>query len=274
MRFTFFSFTATTVLGFCCCLSTLLLSTSFILQPTSSLPHPPSAGAKGRKLRPIPSQIPLIPPRDTDEFSSYSPTDRKFIGSPMSIVKTVTFKSSYLVAPVLLVYALQSPAIHALPPLSPSALSTDLRSTAICAALATIWLKVVTKLAVTSRITANDARKIIHTGSAPLFMLFWPLFSAESETSRLLAACVPLANMLKLLSAGMSTDASTDEADKELAAAVSRTGEAKEALGGPFIYTIVLLLATALLFEDCSAGVVAVAQMAAGDGVADLVGRR
>lgn len=59
-----------------------------------------------------------------------------------------------------------------------------------------------------------------------------------------------------------------------LIATVSRSGDKKEALGGPLIYTIVLLLATLVFFRDSPVGVVAVSQMAIGDGLADIVGRR
>ena len=60
---------------------------------------------------------------------------------------------------------------------------------------------------------------------------------------------------------------------KSLAAAVSRSGQASEALGGPFIYTLILVLCTGALWRSAPA-VVAISQMAAGDGVADLAGRR
>lgn len=85
----------------------------------------------------------------------------------------------------------------------------------------------------------------------------------------------------------------------DLIQAVSRTGNKAEALGGPLIYSIVLLLATAIFFRytvqiriehnpsicanrlilcvvlrrNSPVGIVAIAQMAAGDGVADIIGR-
>ena len=55
---------------------------------------------------------------------------------------------------------------------------------------------------------------------------------------------------------------------------MSRSGDTSEAFGGPFIYTIVLLLLTSLFFTNSPIGVVAATQMAVGDGVADLIGRR
>jgi dolichol kinase len=59
----------------------------------------------------------------------------------------------------------------------------------------------------------------------------------------------------------------------ELIAAVSRSGQSSEALGGPLIYSIILFIATAFFFRDSPVGIVATAQMAAGDGLADIIGR-
>lgn len=64
----------------------------------------------------------------------------------------------------------------------------------------------------------------------------------------------------------------TEEA--ELANAVSRSGDVKEALGGPFIYVLILLACILSFWRDSLAGIVALSAMAAGDGMADLVGRR
>jgi dolichol kinase len=54
----------------------------------------------------------------------------------------------------------------------------------------------------------------------------------------------------------------------------SRSGSKTEALGGPLIYTTVLFLCTLLFFRDSPIGVVAMTQMAAGDGIADIIGRQ
>jgi dolichol kinase len=55
--------------------------------------------------------------------------------------------------------------------------------------------------------------------------------------------------------------------ETELAYAVSRSGDAKEALGGPFLYVIILAAALLLFWRESLAGIVAVSTMAAGDGV-------
>lgn len=55
--------------------------------------------------------------------------------------------------------------------------------------------------------------------------------------------------------------------ETELAKAISRSGDAKEALGGPFLYVIILAAALLLFWRESLAGIVAVSTMAAGDGV-------
>lgn len=51
-------------------------------------------------------------------------------------------------------------------------------------------------------------------------------------------------------------------------------GSEKEVLGGPFIYTIILFIAIITSFKDNFIAVMALSAMAAGDGMADIVGRR
>jgi phytol kinase len=53
-----------------------------------------------------------------------------------------------------------------------------------------------------------------------------------------------------------------------------RLGDARESLGEPFIYIMVLLFSTLLFWRDLPVGVVSLTTMACGDGLTDLVGRR
>ncbi len=62
--------------------------------------------------------------------------------------------------------------------------------------------------------------------------------------------------------------------ESELAGAISRSGDVAEALKGPFIYVIILFTSIMLFFCDNLTGVVALSTMAAGDGLADILGRR
>lgn len=109
------------------------------------------------------------------------------------------------------------------------------------------------------------SRKLSHTLSAPLFMIFFPFFSGDG--SRFFAALVILANIVRLYMAGTGLD-------PKLANSVSRSGDKSEALGGPFIYVCLFQLFTLLFWRSSPIGVVAISTMAAGDGMADLVGRR
>ena len=52
-----------------------------------------------------------------------------------------------------------------------------------------------------------------------------------------------------------------------LANAVSRSGNAKEALGGPFLYVLTIIAAILLFWRTSLSGIIAVSAMAAGDGV-------
>lgn len=54
-----------------------------------------------------------------------------------------------------------------------------------------IWLKFWTTLAVQGYLPSTLTRKIIHAGSAPLFMLHWPLYS-DTPYSALVAGVIPL----------------------------------------------------------------------------------
>jgi dolichol kinase len=154
----------------------------------------------------------------------------------------------------------------------------DVAASALSVAGTIVWLQIWIGLAGKGVLPANLSRKIIHTGSAPLFMCLWPLFSATPNAKYFAAGVVAL-QMTRLIIAG--TQAKPDSSNgviaarsQELVNAISRSGEKKEALGGPLVYTIVLLISTLLWFRENPAGVVAVSQMAAGDGMADIVGRR
>ena len=168
--------------------------------------------------------------------------------------------------------------------LSLSPLTQDICASALSVTGTIVWLQIWITLAKKNIIEPNLSRKIIHTGSAPLFMCLWPLYSATPQ-AKYFAAGVVLLQMTRLLLAG--TLKSTKELEQssagasmlassstELVNAISRTGAKKEALGGPLVYTMILLLCTAVFFRESPAGIVAIIQMAAGDGMADIVGRR
>jgi len=160
--------------------------------------------------------------------------------------------------------ALVVPGIAAVP-----APARDTACAVVLAVAAKVWVKLWSWLASSGKLPSTLTRKLIHAGTGPLFVLGWPLFS-DAPTAVLFACAVPVINLARLWLAGQSR-AGSDGA--ELISSLSRSGDAKEVVGGPFYYTLVLLLATALSWRSI-AGVVAVCQMAVGDGFADIIGRK
>ncbi|GAB4818520.1 hypothetical protein N2152v2_005566 [Parachlorella kessleri] len=117
-------------------------------------------------------------------------------------------------------------------------------------------------------IDQNVSRKLVHTLAGPLFVVTWPLFSADPY-ARCFAAIVPILNIGRLLAVGYGL-----REDKRAVKAMSRTGDPTELLRGPLYYTIVLLAATVVYWRDSSVGLIVLSLMCGGDGLADIVGRR
>eukprot|EP00980_Cylindrotheca_fusiformis_P016681 scaffold5024_cov136-Cylindrotheca_fusiformis.AAC.10 len=142
----------------------------------------------------------------------------------------------------------------------------DVGLTLLAAALAYALVKVISLGCETELYGSKVSRKLTHILSAPLFVLFYPFFSA-ADGSRFFAGLVILTNMVRLYLAGTGFD-------EGLAKSVSRSGDKSEALGGPFIYVCLFQAFTLLFWRSSVIGVVAISTMAAGDGMADLVGRK
>jgi dolichol kinase len=151
-----------------------------------------------------------------------------------------------------------------------------LRDAAVSALVASesfVWLKLWGALASSGVLDSKLTRKIIHTGSAPLFIAHWPLYSS-APSAKYLAVAVPLLQTIRfvyrsfllvvcftahrfmgrLCVAGFRADEAdqpqgTRKPRNELVNAVSRTGSKTEALGGPLIYSVVLLLGTLFFFR-------------------------
>ena len=186
-------------------------------------------------------------------------------------------KLGWLPGPLLL----ETSSTTSVVPYTTTYLLQDAGMTILTAILGYVFVYIITTLAVNEKLDPKDARKLIHTGSAPLFMLFWPFFSTATG-SQCWAAIVPLLNAVRLYRAAQGgdkiettiADSSINDTEANLRKAVSRSGDASEALGGPFIYVLWLAAEILCLWRSAPVGIVALATLAAGDGVADLVGRR
>ena len=162
----------------------------------------------------------------------------------------------------------------------------DVGSTILTGILGYAFVQCITYWTVTKQyIVSRDARKIIHILSAPLFIVFWPLFTSHHHpSSRIFAAIVPIVNGIRLYIAANSSTSTDDDtngnhhaissSESDLAQAVSRSGDSKEALGGPFIYVCMLAICILCFWTESPHGIIAMSTLAAGDGMADIIGRR
>ena len=129
-------------------------------------------------------------------------------------------------------------------------------------------------------IESSVSRKIIHTFSGILFISCWPLFSKQ-YAARFFAASIMLVFNFRIWKAGQirasgktlleCADENKAENELELANAMSRTDDAKEALEGPLIYGFIVLVATVAFWRDNLIGIIAISVLAAGDGVSPII---
>jgi len=117
-------------------------------------------------------------------------------------------------------------------------------------------------------VSSSTSRKIVHIGTGPIFVLCWLLFS-EISSARWLAALVPLIITVQFLLAGFGVIK-----DERIIKSLSRTGDPKEILKGPFYYGFVFIIVTVLFWRNSPVGIVALMILCGGDGIADLVGSR
>ncbi|KAJ4840470.1 Phytol kinase 1, chloroplastic [Turnera subulata] len=98
------------------------------------------------------------------------------------------------------------------------------------------------------------------------------LASLQDSTSiqaRYFATLVPLVNALRLLIYGLSW-----AKDESLIKSVTREGNPEELLQGPLYYVLILILCALIFWRESPIGVIALAMMCGGDGVADIMGRK
>ncbi|XP_040991465.1 probable phytol kinase 1, chloroplastic [Juglans microcarpa x Juglans regia] len=112
------------------------------------------------------------------------------------------------------------------------------------------------------------SRKMVHVLSGLLFMVSWPIFSTSTE-ARYFASFVPLVNCLRLVVHGFSL-----ASDEKLIKSVTREGKPEELLRGPLYYVLVLIVCVLVFWRESPVGLISLAMMCGGDGVADIIGRR
>ena len=131
-----------------------------------------------------------------------------------------------------------------------------------------IWLRLIDYFAIKGLISKQLSRKIIHVGTGPIFVLCW-LFFPEDPLSRYIAAIVPLLITIQFFLIGIGVI--KDQASVD---AMSRTGDPKEILKGPFFYGVVFVILTIFFWRESPIGIIALMILCGGDGFADIIGRR
>ncbi len=144
----------------------------------------------------------------------------------------------------------------------------DLIALTITFAVALLWLRLLDTLARSGVLSRHLARKLIHIGTGPIFLLCWLLYSGGPQ-SRWLAALAPAAITLQFALIGLGV-----LKDEDAVQAMSRSGDRRELLYGPLQYGVIFVLMTLLFWLDSPVGVVVLMILCGGDGFADIIGRR
>ncbi|XP_052186230.1 probable phytol kinase 3, chloroplastic isoform X2 [Diospyros lotus] len=111
-------------------------------------------------------------------------------------------------------------------------------------------------------------RKLVHVSVGLAFMLCWPLFSSDNHAA-VIASLIPGINIIKVLLLGLGIW--TDEATVK---SMSRYGDYRELLKGPLYYASTITLACVIYWRTSPIAIAAICNLCAGDGLADIVGRR
>lgn len=111
-------------------------------------------------------------------------------------------------------------------------------------------------------------RKLVHITLGLAFMLCWPMFSSGRQGA-IFAALIPAVNIIKMLLLGLGI-----WKDEATVKSMSRFGDYRELLKGPLYYAATITVASAIYWRTSPIAIAAVCNMCAGDGMADVVGRR
>ncbi|CAL5333992.1 hypothetical protein CsSME_00016173 [Camellia sinensis var. sinensis] len=111
-------------------------------------------------------------------------------------------------------------------------------------------------------------RKLVHVSVGLVFMLCWPLFSSGHQGA-VIASLIPGLNIIKMLLIGLGI-----WKDEATVKSMSRFGDYRELLKGPLYYAATITLSCAIYWRSSPIAIAAICNLCAGDGIADIVGRR
>ncbi|CAM0145699.1 unnamed protein product [Urochloa decumbens] len=112
-------------------------------------------------------------------------------------------------------------------------------------------------------------RKLVHITVGLVYFLMWPLFSSDDVFARFLAPLIILINIIKVTVIGLGL-----VKDEGVVNSMTRHGDSRELLKGPLYYACAITLATIVFWRTSPISIAVICNLCAGDGVADIVGRR
>ncbi|KAJ4796044.1 Phytol kinase [Rhynchospora pubera] len=149
-----------------------------------------------------------------------------------------------------------------------STLVHDLGVSALASGVALGLLRFFEELAKRGVFEQKLNRKLVHISVGLVFLLFWPFFS-PGRYAPFFAAFAPGINIIRMLLLGSGL-----WKNDAMVKSISRFGDYRELLKGPLYYACTITLATSLLWRTSPIAIALICNLCAGDGVADIVGRR
>ncbi|KAK7305438.1 hypothetical protein VNO77_43344 [Canavalia gladiata] len=189
-----------------------------------------------------------------------------------TIHSSAPFVSKPKPKPTSLFFTSSSPFLFSTPPRSTmlhhAPLVSDIYATALSGAVALSFLRLWQETAKRGLFDQKLNRKLVHISIGLMFMLCWPLFSTDNRAS-FFAALVPGVNIIRMLVIGLGI-----WKDEATVKSMSRFGDYRELLKGPLYYVTTITLASIIYWRTSPISIAAICNLCAGDGIADIVGRR
>ncbi|CAL4989927.1 unnamed protein product [Urochloa decumbens] len=110
-------------------------------------------------------------------------------------------------------------------------------------------------------------RKLVHITVGLVYFLMWPL--SDDVFARFLAPLIIIINIIKVTVIGLGV-----VKDEGVVNSMTRHGDSRELLNGPLYYACAITLATIVFWRTSPISIAVICNLCAGDGVADIVGRR
>ncbi|KEH28894.1 probable phytol kinase 3, chloroplastic [Medicago truncatula] len=147
-------------------------------------------------------------------------------------------------------------------------LVSDFGAIAISRAVALSCERVLQETAKRGLIDHKLQRKLVHTSFGLAFMLCWPLFSNDRWAS-FFAVLVPGVYMFRILVTELGI-----YKDEAIVKSLSRFGDYRVLLMGSLYYAATITFASIIYWRTSPVSIAAICNLCAGDGMADIVGRR